>query len=380
MTLDYTTLKVIWWLLIGVLIIGFAIMDGFDLGIGTLLPFVGRTDEERRVLLNVVGPTWESNQVWLVTAAGALFAAWPLVYATAFSGLYFIFLLVLFALFLRPVGFDYRSKLKNPHWRSAWDWGLFIGGAVPALVFGIAFGNLLLGLPFHLDSDLRSYYTGSFWELLNPFSVLTGVLNLALLIMQGAIYLQKRTEAVIAQRCQTAVLWSAAVFSICFGIAGIWIAYGIEGFQIESIGELDAAPNPLGKRVHTESGAWLNNYSTFDWLYMIPIAVFVLTLLTVLCSRLNKPGLGFLTSSLSVAGVILTAGFSMYPFLLPSKTDPNSSLTIWDASASYMSLKVMLWATLIMLPIVIFYTHWVYRILRGKVTTQTIRDNQHTAY
>ncbi len=380
MTLDYETLKIIWWLFIGVLLIGFAIMDGFDMGIGMLLPFIGKTDEERRVLLNVIGPTWESNQVWFVTAGGALFAAWPLVYATAFSGFYFALLLVLFALFLRPVGFDYRSKLANPTWRKAWDWGLFIGGAVPALVFGIAFGNLLLGVPFHFDSDLRSYYTGSFWDLLNPFGIMAGLLSVAMLTMHGAVYLQKRTVDVISSRCKRAVLWSALLFCMLFAVEGIWVATSVDGYHIVSMGAFDADPNPLHKVVHTASGAWLSNYTKFSWLFLIPTTVFVMTLFTMTFSRLNKPGLGFITSSVSVAGVILTAGFSMYPFLLPSSSNPNSSLTIWDASSSYMTLKVMFWATVIFLPIVIIYTNWVYRVLKGKITVETIRDNQHTAY
>jgi cytochrome d ubiquinol oxidase subunit II len=380
MTLDYETLKVIWWLFIGVLLIGFAIMDGFDMGIGILLPFIGKTDEERRVLLNVIGPTWESNQVWFVTAGGALFAAWPLVYATAFSGFYFALLLVLFALFLRPVGFDYRSKLANPIWRKAWDWGLFIGGAVPALVFGIAFGNLLLGVPFHFDSDLRSYYTGSFWDLLNPFGIMAGLLSVAMLTMHGAVYLQKRTVDIISKRCQQTVQWSALIFCLLFATGGVWIASGIDGYHIVSMGAFDAAPNPLHKTVQTSSGAWLNNYTKFSWLFLIPTTVFVMTFFTVMFSRLNKPGLAFIASSVSVAGVILTAGFSMFPFLLPSSSDPNSSLTVWDASSSYMTLKVMFWATVIFLPIVIIYTNWVYRVLKGKITVETIRDNQHTAY
>jgi cytochrome d ubiquinol oxidase subunit II len=174
MTIDYYTLKLIWWLFVGVLLIGFALLGGFDLGVGTLLPFVGRTDTQRRVILNAIGPTWEGNQVWFITAGGALFAAWPMVYATAFSGFYWALLLVLFALFFRPVGFEYRSKVEDPRWRSAWDWGLFVGGSVPALVFGVAFGNLLQGVPFHFDVFLRSYYTGSFWGLLNPFALLAG--------------------------------------------------------------------------------------------------------------------------------------------------------------------------------------------------------------
>jgi cytochrome d ubiquinol oxidase subunit II len=380
MTLDFETLKIIWWLFIGLLFIGFAIMDGFDLGIGAVLPFIGQNDEERRVLLNVVGPTWESNQVWFVTAAGALFAAWPLVYATVFSGFYFALLLVLFTLFIRPVGFDYRSKLPDPRWRNAWDWGLFVAGVVPALVFGIAFGNLLQGVPFHFDTDLRSFYTGSFWQLLNPFGLLAGLVSLSMLVMHGSMYLQLRTEGVIAKRCKKTIYWSASIFLVLFALAGIWVAFGVEGYRIVSIGDLGAAPNPLRKVVEAESGAWLDNYSTFPWFYRIPVMVMIMTFLTLLFSRIDRPGFGFICSSVTVAGVILTAGISMYPFLLPSSSHPNSSLTIWDSSSSYMTLKVLFWATIVFLPIVIMYTSWVYRILRGKITVKTIRDNQHTAY
>ena len=194
MIFDYETLKLIWWLFIGVLLIGFAVTDGFDMGVAILLPFLGKTDDERRVIINTIGPVWEGNQTWFVTAGGAMFAAWPLVYAAAFSGFYVALLLVLFALFFRPVGFDYRSKLPNPAWRDFWDWGLFAGGAVPALVFGVAFGNLLLGVPFSFDHDLRSFYTGTFWQLLNPFSLLVGALSLSMLVMHGAAYLNLRTD------------------------------------------------------------------------------------------------------------------------------------------------------------------------------------------
>src|SRR5450830_1406752 len=198
--LDYFTLKIIWWALVGVLLIGFAIMDGHDMGVGTLLPFVGRTDLERRVAINTVGPHWDGNQVWFITAGGALFAAWPVVYATAFSGFYWAMILVLWALFFRPVGFDYRSKIHNAKWRSTWDWGLFVGGAVPPLVFGIAFGNLLQGVPFHFNNMLVSTYTGSFWQLLNPFALLTGVVSSAMITLQGGTYLAHRTEGVIQAR------------------------------------------------------------------------------------------------------------------------------------------------------------------------------------
>ncbi len=146
--MDYETLRVIWWVLIGVLLIGFAVTDGFDLGVGALLRIIGKTDDERRVMINTIGPHWDGNQVWFITAGGALFAAWPLIYAASFSGFYFAMLIVLAALWLRPVGFDYRSKLEDPRWRNAWDWALFVGGLVPALLFGVAFGNLFLGVPF----------------------------------------------------------------------------------------------------------------------------------------------------------------------------------------------------------------------------------------
>jgi len=191
---DYETVKLIWWLLVGVLLVGFAIMDGMDMGVGALLPFLGDNDGERRVIINTVGPHWDGNQVWFITAGGAIFAAWPAVYAASFSGFYFAMLLVLFALFLRPVGFDYRSKLESPQWRNTWDRGLMVGGVVPALVFGVAFGNLLQGVPFSYDEFLRPWYSGSFFGLLNPFALLTGVVSLSMIILHGATFLQLRTQ------------------------------------------------------------------------------------------------------------------------------------------------------------------------------------------
>src|SRR5205823_117299 len=200
MIFDYATLKVIWWCTVGLILIVFALTDGWDLGIGMLSPFLGKSDLERRVILRAIEPNWEGNQTWLVIAGGVIFAAWPLVYAASFSGMYVAMLLVLFALFFRPVGFKYRNKLKDARWRTAWDWGLFIGGFVPALVFGIAFGNLLQGVPFHFDGDLRTYYTGSFWQLLNPFALLAGVISVALLAMHGAAYVRLRVDGNIQAR------------------------------------------------------------------------------------------------------------------------------------------------------------------------------------
>ena len=380
MFIDYETLKLIWWLFVGVLLIGFALLGGFDLGVGTLLPFVGRTDAQRRVVLNAIGPTWEGNQVWFITAGGALFAAWPMVYATAFSGFYWAMLLVLFALFFRPVGFEYRSKVEDRRWRSTWDWGLFVGGAVPALVFGVAFGNLLQGVPFHFDEFLRPYYTGSFWGLLNPFALLTGVVSLTMLVFHGAIYLQMRTEDDIQARSRQAATVFGLLFLAAFGLAGVWQAYGIEGFRIVTMPDPGSVMTPLDKTVEVAPGAWLTNFSRYPWMMAAPAVVFLGGLLAVLLSRANRPGLGFVCSGSALAGVILTVGFAMFPFVMPSSTQPNSSLTAFDATSSHRTLMLMFGAVVIFLPIVLAYTGWVYRVLRGKSTEENIRANTHSAY
>lgn len=377
--LDYETLKLVWWLFIGILLIGFVITDGFDLGVGTLLPFLGRNDDERRVIINTVGPHWDGNQVWFITAGGAIFAAWPLVYATAFSGFYIAMLLVLFALFFRPVGFDYRSKLPDPRWRNAWDWGLFAGGAVPALVFGVAFGNLLLGVPFQHDELLRPTYTGSFFALLNPFALLAGVVSLSMLVMHGAIWLQMRTEDPIASRARKTVFIAALVMMISFAVAGLWLSFGIDGYRVTSMPG-GAYANLLGKTVEHVPGAWLQNYAAYPWMILAPVLGFAGAALTILLSRKNRPGTGFLASALAMAGVILTAGFSMFPFIMPSSTHPSSSLTVWDATSSHMTLNIMFWVTMFFLPIVLGYTLWSYWRMRGRVTVQQIQENTHSAY
>ncbi len=380
MSLDYETLKLIWWVLVGVLLIGFAVTDGFDMGVGMLLPFLGKTDDERRVIINTVGPHWDGNQVWFITAGGAIFAAWPAVYAAAFSGFYVAMLLVLFALFFRPVGFDYRSKIEHPTWRKTWDWGLFAGGAVPALVFGVAFGNLLLGVPFQYDEFLRSTYTGSFWALLNPFALLAGVVSAAMLAMHGALWLQLRADAMIARRARMTAQWAGMLLIVCFALAGLWVSHGIDGYQILSMPPHDAAPNPLAKEVIVGHGAWLANYALYPWMLLAPIMGFAGAAATILLARANRPGFGFVTSGLAISGVILTAGFSLFPFVMPSSTFPSASLTLWDAPSSLRTLTVMFWAAVIFVPIILAYTVWTYHAMWGRVTVQQIRDNTHSAY
>ena len=380
MLFDYLTLKIIWWVFVGVLLIGFALLGGFDLGIGALLPFVARTDPQRRVMLNTIGPTWEGNQVWLLTAGGALFAAWPLVYAAAFSGFYWAILLVLFALFFRPVGFKYRSLIADTRWRSAWDWGLFIGGFVPALVFGVAFGNLLQGVPFNYGEFARLNYTGSFWGLLNPFALLAGIVSLTMLIMHGAVFLQMRTEGEINARAKKAVRIFSIVFMAAFAVAGIWQAFGIDGYRIVSMPDPGTAFSPLAKKVEVAAGALMQNYSKCGYTIVAPILAFAGGILALLLSGSNRPGAAFVCSGAALAGVILTAGFAMFPFIIPSSTDLNSSLTVYDAVSSHRTLNLMFIAVVVFLPIILVYTSWVYRVMRGKITEKKISEETHTAY
>lgn len=371
---DYATLKIIWWLFIGVLLVGFAILDGFDLGVSTLLPFVGRSDTERRVMLNAIGPTWEGNQVWLITAGGAIFAAWPLVYATAFSGFYVALMLTLFALFFRPVGIEYRSKLKAPRWRNAWDWGLVIGGAVPTLIFGVAFGNLLQGVPFNFDSEQRVFYTGSFFELLNPFALLAGVVSLGMLTMHGAIYLQLRTDGTVQERAKLAALWCGVVFLAAFAAAGIWIGLGIDAFRIVTMPSPETAFTPLAKTVERLPGGWLGNFAQHPWMALAPVLAFGGTLLALAASRAGRAGIAFVLSCVGVASVVLTTGFALFPFILPSSSDPRSSLTVYDAVSSHRTLQIMFWVVIVFLPIMLAYTSWAYRVMRGTVTERRVRE------
>ena len=378
---DYPTLKIIWWLLVGVLLVGFAIMDGHDMGVGTLLPFAGRGDEERRVVINTVGPHWDGNQVWFITGGGAIFAAWPLVYATAFSGFYWAMLAVVWALFFRPVGFDYRSKIQNPTWRSTWDWGLFVGGSVPPLIFGVAFGNLLQGVPFGFDDLMVSTYTGTFWQLLNPFALLAGVVSSAMITMHGGIYLAHRAEGAIQRRAARAGIGAAVAMAVAFVGAGLWLRFGgIEGFSISSLVDPSAMPDPLAKTVVRSVDAWWRNYAKQPVLWFLPTLGVGGALVAAVLTALRRTLLAFVASSLAIVGVIGTAGAAMFPFIMPSSTMPNASLTVWDSVSSRMTLELMLWATLIFMPLIIVYTSWAYRVMRGKVTVAHIRANEHNAY
>jgi cytochrome d ubiquinol oxidase subunit II len=378
--IDYPTLKIIWWLLVGVLLVGFAIMDGHDMGVGTLLPFVGKDDVERRVIINTVGPHWDGNQVWFITGGGAIFAAWPVVYATAFSGFYWAMLAVLWALFFRPVGFDYRSKIHDARWRSVWDWGLFVGGAVPPLIFGVAFGNLFQGVPFSFDPYMASAYTGTFWQLLNPFALLCGVVSTAMITLHGAVYLAHRTEGAIQRRAALAARIFGIVLVVAFSAAGVWLAIGIDGYVISSSIDPAAAASPLGKSVVREAGAWLLNYRRAPATILLPIVAYLGTIAALALLAARRTGLAFIASSLAMTGVIATAGATLFPFIMPSSSFPAHSLTVWDSTSSHLTLGIMLVATLIFMPIIISYTSWAYAVMAGKVTAAYVREHEHEAY
>jgi len=378
--LDFELLRVVWWLLLGVLLTGFALTDGFDLGVGTLLPFVGRTDVERRIAINTIGPVWEGNQVWLILGGGAIFAAWPALYATSFSGFYLAMMVILVAIILRPVGFKYRSKLADPRWRSLWDWGLFIGGFVPALIFGVAVGNVLEGVPFRLDDDLRIFYEGTFLGLLNPFALLCGLVSVAMLVMHGATWLVLKTDGVVAARARRYGSLAALATVALFAVAGLALLALADGYRITSAVDTIGPSNPLLKTVARDGTAWFANYALHPWTLVAPAAGFLGAFGAFLFLLARREVAALLASALSIFGIIATVGVSMFPFILPSSIAPNAGLTVWDASSSHLTLFIMLVVTVIFIPLIIAYTSWVYRVLWGKVGAADINKEGGHAY
>lgn len=376
--LDYDVLRVIWWLLLGVLLIGFAVTDGFDLGVGTLLPFVARDDVERRIVINTIGPVWEGNQVWLVLGGGAIFAAWPHIYAMSFSGFYLAMFATLFALILRPVGFKYRSKHDSAAWRSTWDWALFIGGFVPALIFGVAIGNVLQGVPFHFTDDMRMVYEGSFFGLLNPFAVLCGLVSVAMLVMHGGAWLALKTDGAVADRSRRCATWAGVATIVLYALAGVLLWTLVSGYQLTSAPVTDGPSNPLVKTVATGvAGAWFANYQAHPWTLLAPALGIAGAVLALLGLRMRWEGVTVVFSGLSIAGIIASVGASMFPFIVPSSTDPRSALMVWDASSSHLTLFIMLVCAVIFVPLILAYTAWVYRVMWGKVRPRDITHGDH---
>lgn len=374
--LDYATLRVIWWGLMGVLLIAFAITDGFDLGVAALLPFVARNDGERRMVINTISATWEGNQVWFILGGGAIFAAWPFVYAISFSGFYLAMFAVLAALILRPVGFKYRSKRPSKAWRATWDWALFIGGFAPALVFGVAVGNVLQGIPFRLDSDLRATYEGGFFGLFTPFTLLCGLLSVAMLVTHGAAWLTMKAEkGPVRDRARLFGTVAAAAALLLFAAGYGFAAFGDLGYRLAGAVDMSGPSNPLRAGAQAAPGAWLDNFATYPWMWIAPTAGFLGAVVALFGIRSGREAPAFLGSSASAVGIVSTVGLSMFPFILPSSVDPRASLTVWNASSSHLTLFVMLLVTVVFLPIVLAYTAWAFKVMWGRSTVDALTTN-----
>jgi cytochrome d ubiquinol oxidase subunit II len=374
--IDYPTLRLIWWGLMGVLLIGFALTDGFDLGVTALLPFVARGDEERRMVVNTVAPTWEGNQVWLILGGGAIFAAWPYVYAVSFSGFYLAMFAVLASLILRPVAFKYRSKRPGLTWRAAWDWALFVGGFVPALVFGVAVGNVLQGIPFRLDSDLRTHFEGGLLGLFTPFTALCGLLSVAMLTLHGAAWLTMKAEkGAVRDRARVFGAFAGVAAFVLFAVGFVFVGFGHMGYRIVRIAVEGGPSDPSRTLAIRSGGAWLANYAAHPWMAIAPVLGFDGTLLALIGLRRALEWAAFAGSSLAAVGIISTVGLSMFPFILPSSIDSNSSLTVWNASSSHLTLFIMLGVTVVFLPIVLAYTAWAFKVMWGRSTVAALSTN-----
>lgn len=333
-------LNTLWFILVAVLISGYAVLDGFDLGVGILHLFA-RSEKERRIHLQATGPVWDGNEVWLLTGGGAMFAAFPTVYATVFSGFYLALMLLLVALILRAVSMEFRNMVETPGWRKGWDLAFGIGSLLPAILFGVAVGNILRGVPI----DSTGTFTGTFLGLLNPYSILVGLLSLAGFVMHGALYLAFKTEGELAQRMRAWGLWAHAAYLVLY--AG-------------------ATAATLAVSPHLFAG--LLGHPVFWILALLLLAA--VSGIRILAKKGNDL-LAFIASATSLVAMIGLAGLSLFPRLVPSRTNLDYSLTIYNASSSPKTLTVMLIIALIGMPIVIGYTAVIYRVFKGKVTVST---------
>ncbi len=379
MLIDYEMLRIIWWGLLGFLLIGFGVLGGIDLGCGMLLPFVSKKNTEKRILINSIGPTWESNQVWFILGGGAIFAAWPFVYSVVFSTMYFALLMVLIALILRPVGFDYRNKIDNAKWRNAWDSAIFIGGFIPTLIFGIAIGNLIEGINFSFDEFMVIQNQVNFFELLSPFALLCGVLGLSIISTQGASFLMMKTDAKVFKRSRKVAMFMPLLTIVGFLIGG-YLLKDMGGYHITKLVGTELDSNPMNKIVAYEEGAWLLNYIKFPWIKLAPSLAIISCVFVSIFSHRKKSKYTFIFSSVSIISIMSTVGLSMFPFIVPSSMDYNSSLTIWDSSSSYKALAVMLGMVVVFMPIVLFYVSFAYKVMFGKVTEDDIKKRSKELY
>ena len=375
----YVALKLIWAVLLGVLLTGLGVMVGMDMGVGTLLRFVGRTDDERRAMLNAIGPHWDGNQVWFILGGGAVFAAFPTLYATSFSVFYVVMILLLFSMIVRPLAFEYRSKVPAWRWRETWDWAFLVSGAIPMFVFGAAFGNVLEGVAFHFAWDGQYYQDGSFiWYVLNPFAILCGAMSVALSLHQGGAMVMLRTEDPMATRAKRIGSVAGWVAAVLFAVGGVWVAR-MQGYAFTAPVDPGMAATPLhGPAVARQAGAWLANFHAYPEAWTFPAVGFVGMILGPVALRAGRPAIGWWLGALAWVGTIFTVGAAMFPFLMTSTTAPSESLTIWNASGSQYNLTWMLVFALIFTPAVIAYTGWAFSVMRGTVKTDAMTHDDHS--
>jgi len=335
--MSYDTLCIIWFGLLGVLLIGYAILDGFDLGVGILHPFVPRTDEERRVTMNAIGPLWDGNEVWLVTFGGAMFAMFPIVYKSVFSGFYTAFMLLLFALIFRAVSMEFRSKISSRFWRRFWDYCFFLGSALAALLFGVAVGNTMLGVPL----DERHNFTAGLLYQLRPFPVMVGLLSVSLLAMHGAIFLYLKTTGELQARLR---FWMWRTF-------GIFLVM----FMLTTMSALVAVP------------AATRNFENVPWFWIVPVLNVLAIANIPRAIYLGKPGYAFLSSSFAIAALVVLFGAALYPNLVIADNDPRLSVTIFNGASSPRTLTLGLIIVAMGMPFVLAYTAAIYWTFRGKV-------------
>lgn len=392
-------LQIISWLVVGVLIFLVAATVGFDFGIGILAKFVGKDNYEKRAIINTVGPTWDGSQVWFITAGGALFAIWPQVYATSFSGLYIAILAVLWGLFLRPPAFEYRKKIDSDKWRNFWDWMLVLGSIIPIVVMGVAVGNLYLGFPISYDDTARLVYGTvtngqyqSMWvtllNLLTPFALLFGVFALNMSLMHGSTYGKLRTEGVLRDRFKKISNITTVIYIVLFIVAAIWISF-IPGYQYTTDPAFAHASNALNHAFTagtiTTDYSWFYNFNhAHIWMWFAPILAVAAAIFVIVFNSKDKDGSAFLASLASLFGAVLTVGFALFPFIMVSNVgDYKYSLTIFNASSSQTSLIGILVAAVIILPIVFSYTFFVYKKMwaNGRRTSAAeIKANSHEMY
>ncbi|MGF1749903.1 cytochrome d ubiquinol oxidase subunit II [Vibrio cionasavignyae] len=376
---DYETLRIFTWAIVGILLIGFAIADGFDMGVAALLPVAGKTNLERRVMINIIAPHWDGNQVWLVTAGGAIFAIWPAIYATAFSSFYLALVLVLAALWLRPLAMDYRNKIDNDRWRQVCDISLTVSGIVPPLVFGVGFGNLFTGVPYTLNAFLMISYQGGFWDLFTTLPIICGLVAVTMTLLQGATFLQLKTTGALRNRAQRIAVWSACASLALFIVGGLFAAQS-DGYIIQSLMNKNGVSNPLTKTVTVMENGLLHNFVDSPALFIVPLTASIMLLLSAILSMAKQAGSAFLCSSLAVLAIILTAGSALFPMIIPSSLNPSHSLTLWDATSSYKTLSIISIVAIVVVPIILGYTSWCYYKMFGRIDNRFIEENTTSLY